>query len=109
MIKYSSEKWAKRLPVLAKRNLDEILNIAFNLGYDLVKVDENTGMLRFNKEDVYINVYSTVFTVTTEIHHPKKGKTQLHRKLKNDPKRIEILEKIFKNPRVHTGKGYYNK
>lgn len=54
-----------------------------------------------------INVYRkgnrSTFTVGTAINHPTKGKTQLFRKNVNP----EQLQKIFENPRVHTGKGYY--
>lgn len=44
-------------------------------------------------------------TVATCINHPKQGKTQLFRKNVS----FDELDKIFKNPRVHTGKGYQTK
>lgn len=65
---------------------------------------ENIGMLIFNRLDAQINIYYTKMTVTTCIKHPKLGKTQLFRRNVY----FETLEKIFKNPRTHTGLGYYN-
>lgn len=45
------------------------------------------------------------FRVKTSLNHPRKGRTVLDR-MDIDWKQ---LERIFKNPRVHTGKGWYNK
>ena len=104
---YLKDKWARRLPIKSRQNLNRILNLAFYHKYDLIKVDETTGMLRFEKNDVQINVYSTTLTVTTELYHPKKGKTQLHRRLANDQNKFSLLSRIFEKPRLHTGKGYY--
>lgn len=50
-------------------------------------------------------VYSTTMTVSTAMKHPKMGDTQLYRRNVS----MTALEKIFKNPRIHTGRGYYNK
>lgn len=41
-------------------------------------------------------------TVGTYLFHPKQGKTQLFRRCVSDKE----LQQIFKNPRVHSGKGY---
>lgn len=62
---------------------------------------------RYDKEGhrQQVNVYFTTGTVSTALWHPKKGKTQLHRKGVDE----ELLVEIFKNPRVHTGEGYYFK
>lgn len=49
-----------------------------------------------------INYWECTGTVGTCIDHPKQGRTQLFRKYVYG----EQLEAIFKNPRVHTGKGY---
>lgn len=56
----------------------------------------------FNGDKARINIYMTKMTVATCINHPKKGKTQLFRKKVN----LALMEKIFKNPRVHTKKGF---
>lgn len=59
--------------------------------------------------DVRVNVWrsekSSLFTVGTCLNHPKKGKTQLFRKNCTEQQVMAIL----KNPRIHTGKGYYRK
>jgi hypothetical protein len=73
----------------------------------LFKIDfqENLGMVSYSNGAVRINVYLTTMTVTTSLDHPKMGKGQLFRKNVS----LEMLRGIFKNPRLHTGKGYYNK
>ena len=43
------------------------------------------------------------FTVQTSMPHQKRGKTQLNRKYVS----MDLLKKIFENPRIHTQKGYY--
>ncbi len=62
-------------------------------------------MISFQKGAVRLNVYYTTMTVGTCLNHPIKGKTQLFRR---NLKWAEI-EKIFINPRTHSGKGYYKK
>ena len=69
----------------------------------------------FQEDRAQINVYWNMkglnnpnnmqYTVQTSLKHPKQGKTQLNRKNIG----IKQLEEIFKNPRIHTGKGYYRK
>ncbi len=51
-----------------------------------------------------INVFYTTRGVMTKIKHPKGGYNQLWRSDAYDS--LESLEAIFKNPRIHTGKGY---
>eukprot|EP00934_Nitzschia_sp_Nitz4_P007096 Nitzschia sp. Nitz4//scaffold28_size193895//102752//104557//NITZ4_001663-RA/size193895-processed-gene-0.267-mRNA-1//-1//CDS//3329545976//7086//frame0 len=50
-----------------------------------------------------INVYYTTKTIGTALAHPSKGNTQLFRRNCTKEELIEIL----KDPRVHTGRGYY--
>ncbi len=103
MIDYTEQYWMQPFRYSLRPRVNKIINLAFNNEYSLIKIDYNTGMLRFKKDDIGINVYATKMTVTTEINHPKKGKTQLHRKTCT----MLLLETIFSNPRIHTGKGYY--
>tara|TARA_R110000782_G_scaffold241759_1_gene328212 strand:+ start:702 stop:1040 length:339 start_codon:yes stop_codon:yes gene_type:complete len=108
---YTTQYWVNQLPRKAKANINDILNLCFKHSYDLIHVNNSNGMLRFKKltndGKISVNIYSTTFTVTTEINHPKKGKTQLHRRLNGLQNRLVILENILINPRIHTGKGYY--
>ena len=60
----------------------------------------------FKAGPVRINVWITTGTVSTSLDHPKAGKTQLFRK--NGPD-YEMLDRIFENPRVHSGSGYREK
>lgn len=91
--------------IVKKTSLVEVLASAKSLGYLIEKVDYNTGLFRFVNGGIHINFYCTSFTITTELNHPKKGKTQLHRR---NLTTMEVRE-IFKNPRKHTGQGYYKK
>lgn len=50
-----------------------------------------------------INVYYTTKTIGTALDHPSNGSTQLFRR---NCSQVELIE-ILKNPRVHTGHGYY--
>eukprot|EP00286_Rhodomonas_abbreviata_P017800 CAMPEP_0181322652 /NCGR_PEP_ID=MMETSP1101-20121128/19343_1 /TAXON_ID=46948 /ORGANISM="Rhodomonas abbreviata, Strain Caron Lab Isolate" /LENGTH=346 /DNA_ID=CAMNT_0023430581 /DNA_START=104 /DNA_END=1144 /DNA_ORIENTATION=+ len=52
-----------------------------------------------------INVYYTTHTVGTCLEHPHSGKTQLFRRDVD----LAELEKLFHNPRAHTGRGYYKR
>ena len=55
---------------------------------------------------VVVNIYwkkdPELFTFSSALEHPKKGKTQLFRKnIKKD-----LVLKLLQNPRKHTNKGY---
>jgi hypothetical protein len=79
--------------------------IARKHGWTFVTFQVNIGMLSYKKGDVRINIYTTKMTVATCLNHPKKGKTQMFRKKVT----LTELQDIFKNPRVHTNKGYRTK
>ena len=85
-----------------KQKIDEL---AAKHGYTPIDFQENIGLVSYSKDGVRINVYLTTMTVGTCLVHPKKQATQLFRKDVD----LKALEKIFVNPRVHTGKGYYKK
>jgi len=53
----------------------------------------------------FIDVWYTKMTVGTNVNHPKQGWNRMYRKHVS----MEELEKIFRNPREHTGKGYRTK
>jgi hypothetical protein len=53
-----------------------------------------------------VNVYHTTGTVSTSLKHPVKGRTQLHRR---GVMSLDELGELFRNPREHTGKGYYRR
>ena len=92
-----------------KQNLRAVKDIATHHGWRIVKHDEVTHMISF-KHPVHVdwgrvNVYYSRMTVGTALFHPKKGRTQLFRKYVDG----FMLSRIFLNPRVHTGHGYYTK
>lgn len=80
-------------------------------GYE-VTTGGNPWMHAFRKKGVQVYIYHSAssmlnrkYTVTTQITHPKKGRTQLHRRHCT----MTDINEILKNPRVHTSKGYYKK
>jgi len=102
-------KYHKDYPGNYQDRMLDVISIAETYGWDSFEHQVNIGMVSFKKDikafSCRINVYLTTMSVTTYIDHPKKGKGQLYRK---DVGR-KLLFKIFKNPRQHTGKGYYKK
>eukprot|EP01032_Pedospumella_encystans_P013611 gene13611-15661_t len=82
-----------------RRTASEIVNIKE------IGINEASKVISFQAVDSgwKINVYYTTGTVGTCVEHPISGKTQLFRRKVS----YETLQRIFQNPRVHTGKGYY--
>lgn len=83
----------------------QILALAEKHGYELEQEQPNICLLIFVKAAVQVNVYYSKMTVGTAMRHPTKGCTQLFRRCVS----LNEMEQIFKNPRVHTGKGYYRR
>lgn len=79
-----------------------IKTLAKKYDWEFLTFQEDIFMLSFIKESMRINIYTTKMTVGTCLTHPKQGKTQMFRRNVTDKE----LEKIFKNPRHHTNKGY---
>lgn len=71
-------------------------------------INEEKAVLNiyWNKRTEYILAVGrpALLVVQSAINHPKKGRTQLHRRGID----LIALEKLFENPRTHTGKGYYS-
>jgi len=82
-----------------------IIKLGGKYGWEHVDTQKNPPVVSFRRKGVRVNVYYTKMTVGTCLDHPTKKKTQLFRKNVS----MGQLEKIFDNPRVHTGKGYYKK
>lgn len=84
----------------------EIIEMAYAASWVFPFEDQpNPLMLSFFKDDMRINVYYTTMTVSSALKHPKHGKCQMYRR---NVTRTE-LERLFKNPRVHLGKGYHTR
>lgn len=86
-------------------DVKEIVIFAKENGYSIFNIDYKTGLIQFRSGAVKINLYSTSFTMTTQMDHPKQGKTQLHRKGLT----LLQIKEVFINPRIHTGMGYQKK
>lgn len=85
--------------------LEKLLEYAEYNGWTMLDYQSNIGMVSFDKNDVRLNVYVTTLTCGTALDHPRKGKTQLFRQ--GIP--LDAICKIFKNPRCHSGRGYYER
>lgn len=78
------------------------LLFGWKLTADVPSESENVRRLAFTRKGVALTVWYDVDTVLTVMTHPKLGKTRLRRKNVTP----EEMEDIFKNPRLHTRKGY---
>lgn len=88
----------------APRALKNVRYMAFEHGWRELWHKPEEKRVRFKKgPDTYIDVWYTKMTVGTILSHPKQGRTQLFRKNVSD----QALMNIFRNPRSHTGEGYY--
>lgn len=89
--------------------IEAIKKMAVANDWELLDHQDNIGMVSFSKNindyRARINVWLTKMTVSTAINHPRKGKTQLYRKNVDR----KLLTEIFKNPRIHTDRGYRTK
>jgi hypothetical protein len=86
-------------------NKETVQQLADSYNYQLIDFQKSIGMVSYYRDGVRINIYLTKGTVSTSMNHPTKGKTQLFRKNITQ----QQLARIFKNPRLHTGQGYYKK
>ena len=90
-----------------QRDLDHIRKMAVSQNWKEIDHQVQHHMVSFTKmlqsDNIRINVYYSTMTVATILTHPVKGRKQLFRK--NVP--FGMLQKIFINPRMHTGIGYY--
>jgi hypothetical protein len=65
--------------------------------------NEVSRVVSFQCHDTRVNVYYSTGTVGTSLDHPRQGRTQLFRRNVS----LEMLSRIFANPRIHTGHGYH--
>lgn len=102
-------KFRYKWPDKAGDRLSMITEMAEIEGWEIIALQENIGMVSFIKGKstvvTRINIYLSTMSISTALKHPKKGRTQLYRKFILP----DMLQKIFENPRKHTGRGYYEK
>lgn len=84
-------------------DLTQLRSLAFKFGAREICQNDVSKVISFQLTHARVNVYYTTGTVGTCIDHPKSGKTQLFRRNQT----IATMVSIFKNPRVHTGAGYF--
>lgn len=103
-VKIKSIKWENiQLPPTVRANLYLVIQLMYENGWTMIKFHESNYIMNLERGKVKMNVYLTTLTIQTSMNHPKKGKTQLNRKKLTQNE----LKTVFKNPRVHTKKGYY--
>jgi len=99
----------KRNPDISSSSWDVnyIRGIAAASSLKEVMFNPESRVISFKGEEseARINIYYTTRTVGTAMDHPSRGKTQLFRRNCSD----EELVAIMKDPRTHTGRGYYTK
>jgi hypothetical protein len=86
-------------------NAPELDRWASAEGWSRTNGDIGTHMIAFIRNDERLNFWLTTGTVGSYLWHPRqpeKRRTQLFRKAIS----AQEAREIFKNPRVHTGKGY---
>ena len=102
-------KYIKGLSTSYEERLQQITDIAQKYTWWVLDYQENIGLISFsnaiNDGVCRINIYVSKMTVSTSLDHPKQGKTQLFRRSVDKT----LLTSIFKNPRVHTNRGYQKK
>ena len=89
-------------------NLDEVKRIARNEGCALISYSKESRVISFCKAGslmIRIDIFWTTGTVGTCLGHQRQGKTQLFRRNVD----LSTLREVFKNPREHTGSGYYTR
>lgn len=82
-----------------------VSEIAKKNGYKMYVFDKNSNFGVFKKDNIRIAVNFNTMKVMSTLDHPKRGRKQLTR----GKMTIKETQKIFENPRIHTGKGYYSK
>jgi hypothetical protein len=84
-------------------DLTQLRHIALMCGAQEIYLNEVSKVISFRVGFARVNIYYTTGTVGTCIEHPVSGKTQLFRRNQT----ISTVATIFRDPRVHTGAGYY--
>ena len=84
-------------------SIADIRRFAAVAGLAEITHNETSRVVSFATAAVRFNCYYTTGTVGTCMDHPTKGKTQLFRRNQGH----SDLQRIFSDPRVHTGGGYY--
>ncbi len=95
------------LPAHVRSNLSAVMILIKKYDWNIIAFYGPTYhiVLKHKTKSQQMNIYLTTLTVQTSMNHPKKGKTQMNRKGLD----IYGVERLFKNIRSHTGKGYYTK
>jgi len=84
---------------------NKIRRIASKLGWIEIANQHKIRRISLSKESIRIDIYEdhAQMNVISWLYHPKKGLTKLVRNKVS----FGLLKNIFRNPRFHTGKGYY--
>ncbi|GAB4822344.1 hypothetical protein N2152v2_009390 [Parachlorella kessleri] len=86
-------------------DVEQVRWLAQEFGWYEVQCNYESYVIGFKRGNDRVNVYYTTGTIGTCLNHPIRGKTQLFRRNQS----MNNLRKIFQDPRVHTGVGYYRR
>jgi len=97
----------KRKPKKPLTLIDIIRLMAERHGWNFVQHQESQKKLRFDRitDHTVIDVWYSRMTVCTILNHPTQQRTALYRKRLS----MDMIEDVFKNPRIHTNVGYQKK
>jgi hypothetical protein len=92
----------QQLPKYSPSTRKELLRLYANFyGWRELPGDDNT--LTFTRGSCILNAIIPTLSILTTLNHKKRGRKTLERHGLD----FDTIKGIFKNPRVHTGKGYY--
>jgi len=95
---------------VAERQLEDVREMAWNNNLKKIYFNLRSKVISFAPFDYQawgvrgrMNVYFSTGTVGTCLYHHRQGRTQLYRRDVSP----STLEGLMRNPRLHTGVGYY--
>jgi len=85
--------------------VEDVRMAASGTAFHEIRHNEKSKVVSFRSGTTRINVYYATGTVGTCLDDPAKGKTQLFRRNIN----LDCLRLLFRDPQIHSGKGYYSR
>jgi len=95
----SDYNYEEKYFVITQKNNYRIKHLARKYGWKLLSEIDDTLIFQKIFMVLKINFSKTGIEIETWLEHPKKGTTQLSR---SGSFSINLIEKIFRNPRIHT-------
>lgn len=90
---------------MSSQFVDDLQFLAKVYGWEMKWHKPEYAEIHFKRDGCGLTIWYSKMTVRTALTHPKLGETQMFRKRVD----MNLMEKIFDNPRQHTNKGYISK